>query len=228
MRLATREIGEGPKRAALVHGITGDGGTWFELAPWLVGQGYRVTLVDQRGHGASPRAATYRADDLAADLVETLPRGLDLIAGHSLGGRSLVLAAADLAPARAVYLDPAWQGPQDLVIPLPRHPGGGWWTADEWAPLAPGVSRAHLENALRAVRLFDETVLDYPLDPMELAGPPAVPSLVLLADPTIFVPEELRAQLESDGWVVRTVPGGRHDLHITDLPALQSSLADWV
>jgi pimeloyl-ACP methyl ester carboxylesterase len=58
----------------LIHGLTGDSGTWFELAPWIADHGYTATLVDQRGHGKSERSERYEPEDLA----ETLPRGLGL------------------------------------------------------------------------------------------------------------------------------------------------------
>ena len=229
MKLWTTEIGDGPKRAALLHGITGDGGTWFEVAPWLAEQGYTVTLVDQRGHGRSPRAASYRPAEFADDLVDTLPIGLDLLVGHSLGGLTLSLAVERLLPERAVYLDPAWLIPDDLVIPLPVDDDGALLTADELALLAPHVSRAHVENALRAVALFDRTVLDVPLGSAPpAAGPPVVPSLVLLADPSPLVTPELRERLIRDGYSVVVIPGGQHDLHVTDLTETLRVLGDWI
>src|SRR5690349_5840583 len=81
--------------------------TWRRVGPALADRGYRVVGVDLRGHGASGRGA-YSAESWAGDLVETLPHAPDLALGHSLGGTALGLAVERLAPARAVYADPAW------------------------------------------------------------------------------------------------------------------------
>lgn len=231
MKLATVTVGSGPKHAALIHGITGDGGTWFELAPWIASHGYTVTLVDQRGHGASDRAASYSSAELADDLVETLPQGLDLALGHSLGGRSLSMAVERLLPGKAVYLDPGWVIPPEIVITLPTHDDGTFLTVDELAELSPGVSRAHLANTLRASALFDPVVLEapnFPLADFLPADIPPVPSLVVVPDPSGPVPVDLQERLRDGGYTVRVIPGGAHDLHIYNLAETKSAIEDWL
>lgn len=231
MRLATTTVGNGPRRAALVHGLSGDSGTWFEFAPWLAALGYTVTLVDQRGHGASDRAASYLAEDLADDLVDTLPTGLDLIVGHSLGGRALLLSVERLRPLRAVYLEPGWTVPTDLVFGLPADASGDILGVDELAAVLPGFSRAHLDNTRRALQLFDPTWFEAPnpvLPDLEPPTPPAVPSLVVLADPALAVTPELEARVRAGGYEVRVVPGGAHDLHVLNLEATKQALDGWV
>ncbi|MEU5279592.1 alpha/beta hydrolase [Streptomyces asoensis] len=108
MRLHTQEWGTGGRVAVLVHGIMSDHRTWYELVPVLTGRGYRVLAVDLRGHGASPRGR-YGPRLFAEDLVETLPPAPEVALGHSLGALALALAVPELAPARAVYSEPAWQ-----------------------------------------------------------------------------------------------------------------------
>lgn len=111
MRLHTTTWGSGDRTALLVHGLMADHRTWRRVGPALADRGYRVIAVDLRGHGASDRAPgpeAYRPDDHADDLVETLPAGAELAIGHSLGGLVLARAVERLAPARAVYSDPAW------------------------------------------------------------------------------------------------------------------------
>lgn len=74
------------------------------LAP--LGDAYRVVAIDQRGHGATtlPTEVEGRGDwhDLGDDLAAVIA-ALDapplLLAGHSMGGASCILAA-DIAPAR--------------------------------------------------------------------------------------------------------------------------------
>lgn len=234
MKLHTTTVGDGPKTAALVHGITGDGGTWFEVAPWLASLDYTVTLVDLRGHGQSPRGSSYLPSDLGDDLVDTLPAELDLIAGHSLGGRALLSAVERLKPRKAVYLDPAWIVPGDLVVSRPLRADGSVMSLAEaasWAPAGWPMSAAHLRNSLRAQALFDPTILSdrwWPLADLVPPEHPAVSSLVVLADPSVHVPPALVDRLVSGGYEVLVVPGGGHDLHVSHLDALKNTIGDWV
>jgi pimeloyl-ACP methyl ester carboxylesterase len=231
MKLHTTTVGDGPKRAALIHGITGNGETWFEFAPWIAEHGYTVTLVDQRGHGKSDRAESYTAADLADDLVDTLPQGLDIIMGHSLGGRSLILAVDRLLPQKAVYLDPGWEIPADLVLELPLRPDGSLVSPDEFLELAPTRSRAHAEQALRAMAAFDARMFEPPHVPLPSIYPPdipVVPSLVVLADPTALVLPPLQERLRAGGYTIRVVPGGQHDLHVDNLEGTKLAVEDWL
>ncbi len=230
MRLATTTVGDGPRHAALVHGLSGDSGSWFELAPWLASLGYTVTLVDQRGHGLSDRASSYLVEDLADDLVDALPIGLDLIVGHSLGGRALLLAVERLQPRRAVYLEPGWTVPTDLEFGLPTDASGEILGVDDLAGILPGFSPDHLANTRRALQLFDRSWFESPnpvLPDLEPPTPPAVPSLVVLADPALAVTPELEERVRAGGYEVRVVPGGNHDLHIVNLEETKRALDGW-
>jgi pimeloyl-ACP methyl ester carboxylesterase len=234
MKLYSTTIGDGPKRAALVHGMTGSGPTWFDFAPWVADLGYTVTLVDLRGHGRSERGPGYSPDDLGDDLVDTLPPELDVIAGHSLGGRALLSAVERLRPRSAIYLDPGWVVPRDLVVTRPVRADGSIMSVDEadsWFPEAFMLSREQRAVILESQAHFDATMLADPWWPLpDLAPPehPAVPSLIVLADPPVLVPPDLVSRLEAGGYVVRVVPGAGHDLHITDLEPLKLVIRDWL
>lgn len=231
MKLATTTIGTGPKTAALVHGLSGDSGTWFEFAPWLASLGYTVTLVDQRGHGASDRANSYLAEDLADDLVDTLPVGMDVIMGHSLGGRALLLAAERLRPGRAVYLDPGFTVPPEMTFGLPLDADGEIASVEELAAILPVYSTEHLVNSRRSLTLFDPAWFELPnpvLPDLEPPVPPVVPSLLVLADPPIAVNPPMQERLRAGGYELRTVPGGHHDLHIVNLEQTKQALEGWV
>ncbi len=231
MKLATTTVGSGPKTAALVHGLSGDSGTWFEFAPWLASLGYTVTLVDQRGHGASDRAESYLAEDLADDLVDTLPVGMDVVMGHSLGGRALILAAERLRPGRAVYLDPGWNVPPEMEFALPLDADGRLASVDDLAAVLPEYSREHIVNSRRSLELFDPVWFEAPnpvLPDQEPSVPPVVPSLVVLADPPKALRADVVERLRAGGYEIVTVPGGHHDLHIVNLEATKQALDGWV
>ena len=82
--------------AVLLHGWTMDLTTWDRVAAALPG---RVVRYDVRGHGRSPGAGTISelADDLAAVIEECAPTGRIVLAGHSLGGMT-IMALAEQRP----------------------------------------------------------------------------------------------------------------------------------
>lgn len=231
MKLWTTTIGDGAKRAALIHGFTASSGIWFEFAPWLADRGYTVTLVDLRGHGQSPRADSYEYSEIAQDLVDTLPEGLDLVLGHSLGGRLLGDTVDRLRPARAVYLDPAWTLPEDEEATLLIHEDGTPMTVDELAALLPTRSIEQHRQVARFAEQFDLTMFQKVQGGLPEFAPsptPVVPSLLVLADPSRYVPSDLQQRLTANGYVIRIVAGGTHDLQLDDLEATKLALADWV
>lgn len=80
----------------LLHGWTMDLTTWDRVAAGLPG---RVVRYDVRGHGSSSGVGSISelADDLAAVLEEFVPSGRIVLAGHSLGGMT-IMALAEQRP----------------------------------------------------------------------------------------------------------------------------------
>lgn len=97
VRIAFRDLGDSQAPpVVLLHGLFSAGRSWTPFAERLVAAGHRAILVDQRGHGHSSKAATYRFGDFEADLVAVLDElGLDRVdlVGHSLGGQAVSLVA---------------------------------------------------------------------------------------------------------------------------------------
>lgn len=95
----------------IAHGLFGSGRNWGVIARRLADR-RAVFAVDMRNHGDSPRAASHRYPDLAADLAEVIRHigaPADLL-GHSMGGKAAMqlaltqpdlirrLVVADIAP----------------------------------------------------------------------------------------------------------------------------------
>ncbi|MGI5127656.1 alpha/beta fold hydrolase [Pseudonocardia sp. CA-107938] len=90
-----------PVTVVLAHGWTLDGRTWGPVARSLRGgrAPVRVVRPDHRGHGRSavvdPTTMTIEqlADDLAEVIAVTAPAGPLVLAGHSMGGMTLMAMA---------------------------------------------------------------------------------------------------------------------------------------
>jgi lipase len=111
MLLNVHEWGDPAGRAVVcVHGVTGHGGRFEELASRLAGA--RVVGVDLRGHGRSGAEPPWDIPTHIADLLETATAlGIDRATwvGHSFGGRIVaeLAAASPDRVERTVLLDPA-------------------------------------------------------------------------------------------------------------------------
>jgi pimeloyl-ACP methyl ester carboxylesterase len=230
MQLHVEERGHGPVRIALLHGFLGAGSVWTDVVSAADPERYTFLLVDLRGHGASPRAdrskgERYDVPSLAADVVESLPTGLDAIVGHSLGGRVLADVVGPLRPGRAVYLDPGF----GLRLPrrgvgarlfwaLPGLPALLAWLYDR-TDAATGPANVAIVEA--AHRVWDRTMVaellhDVAVRPIEPAAP-VVPSTLVLSDQgSLVVPRaDLRRYAEL-GWDLVRMRGIGHDMPLLD------------
>ncbi|MBD0710788.1 MULTISPECIES: alpha/beta fold hydrolase [unclassified Streptomyces] len=123
---------EGAPAVVLAHGWTCSIAFWTEQIRSLSAD-HRVIAYDQRGHGGSPAPAgpsgystRALADDLEAVLAATLAPGEKaVVAGHSMGGMTL-MAAADrpLLRDHAAALLLCSTGPSRLTAEATVIPGG--------------------------------------------------------------------------------------------------------
>lgn len=230
MRLHVREWGTGGRHAVLIHGLSGYSATWTWLAPKLAERGYHVLAPDLRGHGESPRGA-YSIDGWTADLLESVPNAPELVVGHSMGGALLAAAAVRMKPAYAVYEDPAWGLRVNPEKSIAEFESRKLWSAEDIANANPRwpaevVRSRHAGLAMwdeRTARAFIGREVDF-----TPAGPPAGPSLVVLAEGSPYLPGSAAERLRSMGWAVETIPRTGHYMHIDDQPAFLSRVLDWV
>jgi pimeloyl-ACP methyl ester carboxylesterase len=222
MPLATRTWGEGPVRIGLIHGMAGSAELWTDFAE-LVAARHDATViaVDLRGHGATgPAPGTspaYRVADFAGDVVAALPGGLDVVVGHSLGGRVLAAAVDRLAPGRAIYLDPAFSLPLTgtrlgrLLVGARVSTSAAAWQLARVPAVRPEL-RARFARASAAWdRRTVAGVTPDLLSPIEVA-PPVVPSVLVPSARSIMTRPRLARALADAGWRVEVLARSAHDL----------------
>ncbi|MCI2958594.1 alpha/beta fold hydrolase [Agromyces atrinae] len=214
MQLNAETIGSGERHIGLVHGLGADGTTWRPLIDRLVATGrYTITTIDLRGHGRSDRAGSYGLDELAADVVDTLPTDLHSVVGHSLGGAVLVRAVGRLRPRHAIYLDPGFQ----LSLPTSGVAGRLFWAVPAVTLGVVGALQARRSarqaaaydarirgEMARSRELFDSSMAigvfrDVAFHPIRIAAP-EVPSTIVLSDESPAVlSDAMAAELEAVG-----------------------------
>jgi pimeloyl-ACP methyl ester carboxylesterase len=87
----------------LLHGGLGHSGNWGYQVPALVRAGYRVVVIDTRGHGRSTRDARPYSYELLASDVSTVMKGLELAKASLVGwsdGACTALVLASKAPTQ--------------------------------------------------------------------------------------------------------------------------------
>lgn len=231
MRLHVFEWGDADAPPVVcVHGASGHGQRFRQLAEERWAERFRVVAVDLRGHGRSGWQPPWSIETHAFDLLETLDAmGLEQPdwVGHSFGGRLVVELAARRPERirRAVLLDPAIQLPPELAeqaaVSELREP--------EWDSVAACfASRDDTEGADQARAVAD---LELQLDRLpdgrvrrrtsqealqaiyrELADPPPAPEVLTMPTRLLYAPaggivtEEQARAYGRDGVVA--VPGG--------------------
>jgi pimeloyl-ACP methyl ester carboxylesterase len=234
MKLKVHEWGSpaAEKTALLIHGVMSSAGTWVRVAPLLVERGYRVIAPDLRGHGESSYADSYTSDDFAADLVQSLPAGADVAIGHSLGGRSLLLAVDELAPGKAVYCDPAWKlsgaasaAGADATVMAQYATMTKTMTAEQIQQMNPRWAPEDVAAEQAGFAAWDVKVMDAVAAFSDLDVPaPKIPSLVQAADPSLLISPKYAEQLRALGYKVRVVPNTGHCIYRDDLAGFMASL----
>jgi pimeloyl-ACP methyl ester carboxylesterase len=193
-----------------------------------------IILIDLRGHGESPRSSSYRVQDFVSDLVDTLPTGLDFLIGQSLGGVTGAWASASLQPHRYIGLDPAFTAGTLTSLAL-RFLGRMQTKLPDRVLGAIGMPpKGSAPDTLERVHamwdhwdssMMSQLVSSGRRTPFPV-GPPAVPSTLILADKSLFVPPPMVAALTALGWDIRVKPGGEHDLHLQDPRGVITMLDD--
>ncbi len=238
MKLETWSVGNGPRTAALVHGLSKGADVWRDFARILVDEyDLTVLLLDLRGHGRSPRASSYEVNDFANDLVDSLPTGLDFLIGQSLGGIACARASVQLRPKHFIGLDPGFRLPAIMALMTYVLHAAGPFRArvGDWMLTLPGaIPAGSAPDALERVRAMSkrwDMSMGVPFVRSARrqwfrVAPPAVPSTLVLAENSVVVPRKMADELRAAGWDIRVKPGAVHDLHLQDPRGVIAMLHD--
>lgn len=256
MRLHVETAGHGPI-LVLLHGFTGNAGTWLPLMPVLA-EHFRVLAVDLPGHRYSPPPEGMRLPELAEALVGVLDRVGVARAhwlGYSMGGRAaLHVALAHPGRVDRLVLESASPGIADAAARTTRAAAdarlaetlvrdGLHAFVDAWAAQPLFASQARLPLATRererAVRLGNgATGLAAAL---RAFGPgaqaPLWDALPRLAMPTLLVVGEddaayraiaTRMAARLRAAETAVVPGAGHATHVENPVAFAAALLDFL
>ncbi len=235
MRILTETTGSGDRTALLIHGIMSDHRCWHRVRELLVDRGYRVTTVDLAGHGRSPRSRRYSPARWAADVVESVRDEVgtpELVVGHSLGGLVTTHVVGQLRPARVIYIDPAFSAPTGwrrvligILLATFRTP-----TREKVAKGNPRWSAEDVELEVETVRLWDRRTV-FGLAGASTAAAPdrlVAPSLLVLADHSMLVPQPLADRMRELGMTVAVVPGAGHVVFRDDFDGFLAAADSWL
>lgn len=258
MKLHLREWGTGPRVAVLIHGLMGDSRCWWEVGPALAVRGFHAVAVDLPGHGHSRRCGEASLGMLVASVLESVSAAPALAIGHSLGGGVLALAAEQLGPERAAYVDvpfdpPTWKPTPEsadvdidaLTEDLTSHyqEAKESRTLDHLRRIRPWWSEEDMAVEAEAARLFDVTTAVA----MDVSGAIAAAdrarrgvlpepfrpagsarSLMIRPEPSSWVLPEHVEELRQMGFEVRSIPGAGHSVWYGHLDEFMSALDSWI
>lgn len=227
-RLRVARWGTGARELLLVPGLAEHAGRYEHVAAWFVGRGWRVHLVELRGHGHSGGkrghvdAWARYVDDVRA-AAAPLGAGWSLL-GHSMGGLVCLDAVRDgLGPARMALSNPLL----GVRVPAPRvKTAAAGLLSRVWPSLSltNELSSAWLSRDPAVGKAYDEDPLVYgtitprwytemlAAQARVLAAPPRVPTAFFLApDDPITDTAAAGAFAERSGCAVTRYPGMLHE-----------------
>lgn len=246
---------EGAPGAVLVHGGGAHAHWWDHIAPWLVAPGRSVVAVDLSGHGDSGHRSSYTLEDWATESLAVAEHaglgGPPVLVGHSLGGWSTVVAAADQPDSLAglVLIDCRIVDPDpDKPPPPPPRPLRVYDTLEEavarYRPEPaqegnlPYVMRHLATASLRQVEggwtwKFDPLALYQRRPGRQALSRITCPVAIVTAEDGLVTPAILSAMCEAlgDRAPVIEVPNAGHHLMLDQplmlVTALRSVLSMW-
>lgn len=171
---------------------------------------------------------SYLIREFAQDLKETLPKGLDLLMGHSLGGRIAAEAATYLQPNKLICLDPGVRMKEIYKLKFIKNLPGFIRNLFQITPAETSATMKQLvrdslsrwDSSMTNALLSEGVRLDF------RALSPTMPATVILADNSFAVSKEKEHDLKLVGWNFRHKPGSAHEMHWQDPEGTVAAISD--
>jgi pimeloyl-ACP methyl ester carboxylesterase len=230
----------------LLHGLAGHAGEWAETASWLIRRA-RVYALDQRGHGRSERQpgdlsrAAHVAD--VVSVVESLGGPRTVLIGHSLGGQTALLTAAQhpdllegLVVAEATAGEPTPEVAAEVrasfeawPVPFPSRQAALDFFGGEG--LVAHARADGLEDASDGLRpWFDIDVVVSALEAAETRSyweewaSIRCPTLVVRGEHGTLRADEAKRMADSLSTRLVEIPGAGHDVHLENAAAWRTAI----
>lgn len=204
-RIWFQSFGSGPP-VILLHGGLANSRYWGDQVPALTRAGYRVVVIDSRGHGRSSRdARPYTYELMASDVVAVMDRlglGKAAVAGWSDGAIiGLVMAIRDPARLTRVFAFAANMDPSGVKPDVDKNPTFARFearAARDYAALSP-TPRGYADFS-KAINRMWATEPDY-----------KAADLARIRTPVAIVDgdHDEAIKREHTEYLARTIPGAR-------------------
>jgi pimeloyl-ACP methyl ester carboxylesterase len=197
-------VGHG-RPVVLLHGGLGHSGNWSHQAPALVAAGYRVILIDSRGHGRSTRdIRPYTYELMASDVLAVMDTlGLDraAFAGWSDGAcTALILSAQHPARVESVLFFACNMDPSGTLPFVPTPVVGRCFSRHDKDYAALSATPNDFDAFVEAVGAMQRSEPNYTPDDLRQIR---VPVTILHSEGDEFIrPEHAR-------YLADTIPGAR-------------------
>lgn len=202
-RIWHASLGSGPP-VILLHGGMGHSGNWGYQVPMLVDAGFRVTLIDSRGHGRSTRDARPFSYELLASDVLAVMDALQVAQAAVVGwsdGACTALVLARKRPDRvagvfyfACNMDPSGTKELDESNPLLGRCFGRHMKDYAYLSATPG----EFKRVADAVGLMQRTQPNYTTRDLAEIGTPVT---IVQSEHDEFI------KLEHADYLARSIPG---------------------
>jgi pimeloyl-ACP methyl ester carboxylesterase len=226
MLLHTQQWGNGNKSALLVHGMSDDSNSWRRVGPILADKGYKVIAADLRGNGDSLRMKQDSLQALAGGLGVVVERQADVVIAHSLGGLLVAMALETIQPKKIIYVEPAWSAGSDAIDAMFRSQKT--LTFEQLQTMMSQAPPDAVQARFNTLQKWDVASLQVTTGfNGYMPAKPLVPTLIVLADPSLTIDPAREHDLEKSGFTVRHVAHTGHVVYNDDLNGFMRTIEDW-
>jgi len=202
-------IGDGSKKALLIHGMASSHHTWDRLFEDLKKRDFTIYAPDLPGHGNGSHddVSKYSVERWREMILERIS-SVDLLVGHSIGGLLSLQVRSDLRPQATVLADPMLHFPKGVWGKISRE-------VFSFSQFLNNAELKHNWDKSSAVALL----------PGKKVPKPGNDTLIIRTDKSFVAPKSLTKSLSETEIV--TLKKSTHNLHLDTYPQFFESMRDF-